>query len=1256
MYTYEQVLESSKKYFNGNELSAKVFVDKYALKNNDGEYLELTPEDMHRRIAKELARIERGKFQEPLSEDFIFSKLDRFLELIPQGSPMYGIGNYYQYATLSNCYVIASPSDSYGGIMKADEEIAQLSKRRGGVGCDISNLRPKDAAVKNAARTTSGAVSFMERFSNTLREVGQYGRRGAGMITISVHHPDILDFVNVKRDLTKVTGANISVRLTNEFLEAVDKGTDYELRYPVVGKPEISKMVDARQVWSKIIDSAHAMAEPGLLFWDNIIKESPADCYKEDGFETISTNPCITGDTLVLVADGRGHVPIKQLVEEGKDVDVFCFDQDRRLSISKMRNPRVSGYNQPIYKVLLENGHTIKVTGNHKFLSTNGEYFQAKDLVPGDSLEITSVYDSETHNNNVYRYRVLSNRSNNIFEHKLIAEYNYGVHSQNYEVHHIDHNPKNNNPKNLIYIDRQDHANYHSIGLNNSNAKSVDNDELKKYAITLTKKLGRRFSHKEWVQFAKKNNLPMHFTQYRRSKCGNITDLAKLAALECGVDHLNEDPRVVKTYKNMLDMGYDCEIKDGTVFVYKECENCKSNFTVEHSRRERSFCSIKCSSNYNKDIYRDENTKKLNDYFNNKSKSTKNDQVKIFNDLKFKLQREPFLKEWVAECKESKIPFRFKTKYGFKSYEELKNIAANFNHRVVSVQKVGFDNVYTGTVDNHHNFFVGGWEEYTKGGHRKFIYINNLQCGELPLSAGDSCRLLALNLFSFVDNPYTNKAEFNFDRLYKSAQIAQRLMDDIIDLELEAIDRILDKIKSDPENEDVKHREITLWSNIRKACENGRRTGTGITALGDTMAACNIKYGSNESVEFSEKIYQTLKLGCYRSSVDMAKELGAFPVWDKEKEEDHPFLNRIKDENLDLWEDMQKYGRRNISLLTTAPTGSLSIEAGIKVQDKVYHNTTSGIEPLFMTGFTRRKKGNPGDKNFRSDFVDQNGDHWMEFTVYHEPVLAWHSVNQDKNIEENPYSDCCASQIDWINRVRIQSRANLHVDHSISATVNLPESVSKEEVSSIYLEAWKSGCKGITVYRDNCRTGVLVNKTEEKNEAITKTKAPKRPKSLPCNVYHITVKGIPYFVLIGLLNNEPYEVFAGKNKNGNWIVPPSVTNGIVTKKSRGKYHAAFNDGTELLPITAFCEDEEEALTRLVSTALRHGADLSFLVHQLEKANGDMQSFSKCIARALKKVIKDGTVVSGEECPECQNQLVRQEGCISCMNCGFTKCG
>lgn len=803
-------------YFHGAELPAQVWTDKYALRDPDDKVVEATPDDMHRRMAREFARVERVKFKHPLTEDEIYELFKGFGPIIPQGSPMYGIGNPRP-VSLSNCFVTGTdpvPCDSYGGIMRVDEHLVQISKRRGGVGTDLSHIRPAELPTNNSSRKATGVVPIMRRYSNTIREVGQSGRRGALLLSISVHHPEVLEFSRIKLDPKEVTGANVSVRLTDEFLKAVRADGEYEQRWPVdSAEPVIRRTAKARDVWMAIIAAAHARAEPGLLFWDNILRESPADCYAKHGFRSISCNPC----------------------------------------------------------------------------------------------------------------------------------------------------------------------------------------------------------------------------------------------------------------------------------------------------------------------------------------------------------------------------------------------------------------------------------------------------AELILCLHDSCRLLLVNLFSCVVDPFAPQAHFDWAALTKYARLAQRLMDDLVDLELEMVDRIIAKVESDPEPEPVKRPELELWRDVRKKCELGRRTGTGQTALGDAMAAVGIRYGSDESIAFAERVYRTLKLGAYRESVEMARELGPFPVWDPALEKDNPFLNRIRDEDPDLYADMQRVGRRNIALLTTAPTGSVSLLAG---PDPKYAGTTSGIEPLFVDApYVRRKKVNHGDKAARVDFTDVTGDQWTHHEVFHPKLKQWMDVTGETDWRKSPYRGCCAEDLDWRKRVRLQAAAGRHLDHSISSTLNVPADITVEQVAVIYETAWEEGCKGITVYRKGCRDGVLVDKP---TPSMPKTNSPKRPRDLPCDVHHTRIKGNDHFVVIGLLEGHPYEVFAGADPRG---IFKNVEKGRLRKVSRGHYDLipAGADDTPRPDIASLLTDEQEAVTRLTSTALRHGAPLVHVVEQLSKVRGDLTGFARAVGRVLRRYVADGAKVSGTTCEKCGGVLIFQEGCQRCQSCGASRC-
>ena len=819
--TYEDALRDSCEYFGGDELAASVFVTKYALTDLEGNLVESNPDQMHKRLAREFARIE-SKYKNPMSEEEIYNLFKGFKYVVPQGSPMSGVGNKYQYQSLSNCFVVDSPKDSYGGILKADQEQVQIMKRRGGVGFDISSIRPSGLRTSNAAKTTDGIGVFMERFSNSCREVAQGGRRGALMLTISVHHPDIETFINIKRDLTKVTGANISIRLTDEFMNAVKEQKDVQLRFPVEKDAEhiVSTEVSAEKIWDSIIESAHTSAEPGLLFWDNVLKYTPAQAYADVGFDTISTNPC----------------------------------------------------------------------------------------------------------------------------------------------------------------------------------------------------------------------------------------------------------------------------------------------------------------------------------------------------------------------------------------------------------------------------------------------------SEITLSAYDSCRLLLLNLTSFVKNPFTENAMFDENLFADYSQKAQRLMDDLIDLEIECVDKIIQKISDDPEDEDVKAIELNMWKKIKNAALAGRRTGLGLTGLGDTLAMLGSTYGSKESIEITEKVYKVLALSAYKSSCQLAEERGAFEVYDFEKEANHPFIQRLFESDPELQVLHQTHGRRNIALTTTAPCGSVSMLT----------QTTSGIEPPFMLKYTRRKKVNPSDPEAQVDFVDELGDKWQEFTVYHHGFKHWMNTTNKTEIEDSPYHLATANEIDWMSAVDVQAAAQKWVCHAISKTINLPNEVTVEDVKKVYWHGWEQGLKGVTVYRDGSRSGVLVS-SDDKDKSIedfTERAAPKRPPVLECDIHQATIKGSRWTILVGLLDGKPYEVIGGLSDFVE--ISKKFTKGKIVKRLRkttnSLYDLHFGEPDEETVIKSlvnvFDNPNYAGFTRTISLALRHGAPVQYLVEQLQKdKDSDMFSFSKVIARTLKKYIADGTLYGTKFCSECgsEGSLVYQEGCVTCANCGYSKC-
>ena len=836
-YTQEQAFDASSEYFQGDELAARVWINKYALKDSHGNIFEKTPDDMHRRIAKEIARVEQ-KYANPLTEEDIYESIKNFKYIVPQGSPMAGIGNPYQIASLSNCFVIGNKgdSDSYGGIMKIDQEQVQLMKRRGGVGHDLSHIRPKGSPVKNSALTSTGIVPFMERYSNSTREVAQDGRRGALMLSVSINHPDSEDFIDAKMEQGKVTGANVSVRIDDKFMEAVRDGENYTQKYPIFSdNPKYTNEIEAQKLWKKIVHNAWKSAEPGILFWDTIIKESVPDCYADLGYKTVSTNPC----------------------------------------------------------------------------------------------------------------------------------------------------------------------------------------------------------------------------------------------------------------------------------------------------------------------------------------------------------------------------------------------------------------------------------------------------GEIPLCPYDSCRLLAINLFSYVEEPFTKEAFFNFDLFKKHIAIAQRIMDDIIDLELEKIDAIIEKIDNDPEVDEVKAVERNLWVNIQTKANEGRRTGIGITAEGDMLAALGIKYASPEGVDFSVKVHKTLAIEAYRASVNAAKDRGAFAIFDSEREKNNPFILRLKEEDEKLYYDMLEHGRRNIALLTIAPTGTTSLMT----------QTTSGIEPVFLPVYKRRRKVNPNDKNVRVDFVDEVGDSWEEYVVFHHRFKQWMEVNGfntqkdysqaeiNKLIKKSPYFQATSNDVDWMSKVKMQGAVQKWVDHSISVTINLPNDATEELVGKLYMQAWQEGCKGVTVYRDGSRSGVLISNEEKEEEDVLTAFPTKRPESLMADVVRFQNSKDKWIAFIGLIDDKPYEIFTGFADDEDGImIPRWVNEGAIIKNrnedgsSRYDFQYKNKRGykTTIEGLSHKFNPEFWNYAKLISSTLRHGMPIENaveLINSLQLDSESINTWKNGVARALKRYVADGTEVRKQKCESCNyTQLIYQEGRLTCKDCGSSKCG
>lgn len=1065
MATHQEVYDAAMEYYGGDDLATKTWVDKYALRDLDGDYKEMTPDDMHRRLAGEFARIEK-KYKNPRSEEEIYQSLRLFNEIVPQGSPMAVIGNPYQVVSAANCVLIESPEDSIHSIMDAGKNLAQLFKRRCGCGICLSNLRPEGTVVNNAARTTTGAWSFADFFSNVCRMIGQNSRRGALAITLDVRHPDVFKFAAMKKDLTKTTGANISIKFTDGFMEAVRDDKEFTLQWPVESKnPKITRVIRARDLWEVVVKSARDSAEPGVLFWDTICRELPADYYAEDGFKTNGINPCFAGDTMIAVADGRNAVSIKQLAEEGLDVPVYSVDPVTGiLSIKQGRSPRITGCEKPLVRVWLDNGTYIDTTATHGFMLRDGTKRCAEELVPGDSLSPFYKKSERIKKGGSRYYRVYTDtrtpQEKKIYEHRLIARYFY--------------------------------------------------PDLWEETYNSAKTSG-------WV----KGGLVVHHKDY---------------------DSLNNHPQNLE------------------ILSFK-------NHAKLHSSKDAGYV---------------------------------------------------------------------------------------YNHRVAKVEPLaGLHTVYNITVDDNHTVAVVVPTKNKKG-EVEYTGVNTFQCSELTLNFWGSCCLTTVNLYGFVRNRFQEDAYFDYQRFNECVRLAQRVLDDIIDLEIENIDRIL-KVADSPD-------EKRVWRNLKQSCEKGRRTGLGTFGLADALACLGLRYDSEEAIEQARLIFEAFRNASYSESVNLAKERGPFPVWDWEKEKKCPFIKRLP---VALRKDIKKFGRRNIANMTNAPTGSVAI---------VSFNRSSGIEPVFRNFYTRRKKINHDDEQTRVDFVDHMGDKWQEFNVFHKNAADWLKQQDPEWDGETDVSlpdfFICSDEIDWGKGVEIQGVIQQYIDHAISRTVNLPEGTTVETVSSVYMKAWEQGLKGVTVYVEGTRAGVLISKgsckeADGRPKTVKRTHAPRRPPVLPCDIYHGRVQNEQWTIVVGLLGNEPYELFGGPSEEAG--IPKSAKQGYLTKISRGKNknqynltYTKYNEEVVLEDVgNAFENSAYGTFTRVLSLSLRHGTPIQHMVEQLRKDQSEaLTSLSAVLGRALKKYIQDGTIVSSARsgCGRCgSSNLKYSDGCPVCLSCGHTRC-
>ena len=1195
-YPKQEIEKATLKYFKGDELATDVWIRKYCLKDTNN-YYELTPDDMHHRLAKELARIE-VKYEKPLSEDEIYETLKEFKRIVPQGSPMSGIGNDFQVVSLSNCFVIGNnnDSDSYGGIIKLDQELVQLMKRRGGVGLDLTFIRPSGSPVKNSAITSTGVVPFMERYSNSTKEVAQDGRRGALMESISIKHPDSEKFIDAKLTQGKVTGANISVRIDDEFMNAAIQGTTYQQQFPILSdNPSTVKQIDAQKLWKKIIYNAWKSAEPGILFWDAVMRESIPDCYSDLGYKTTSTNPCVSEDTLILT--DNGYFPIIELI--GKKVNVW-----NGLEFTEVV-PSITGYNQKILKVTFSDGSELKCTPYHGFYTWEGFdrdgksiKKEAKDLIIGDKLE-------------KYEFPILNrNLGHSITFNDSITEYECKHPYYSLGFFAGDGTVKHNKPYIQLYGEKKNLINMFDVA--GEISENIENNKIS-FLINLPP-IASALGFNEAKKYVPKINdsvLPVTYHDTLAWLAGLIDSDGSRNSEEGSISISSIDRELLMNIKlHVLNTfgvnGCVLDEKEGGLKEIKGHE-------YETNKSYRLIISAY-------------NVKKLYDL------GLRTFRVKI------------------DDVNPNRDAGRFIT---VKSIEEIEDA----------------EKVYCFTEE--------------KRGRGCFNGVVTSNCGEIPLCNDDSCRLLTINLYGYVINPFTKEAIFDWKLFEKDAQIAQRYMDDIVDLEIEKIDAILNKIKLDPEDEFIKLYEFKLWERIQDKTKRGRRTGFGVTGEGDMLAALGFTYGTDKATDFSENVHETLKLNAYRSSVTMAKERGAFPIFDAKREVNNPFILRIKAKDPKLYADMILYGRRNIALLTIAPTGTASLMT----------QTTSGIEPVFLPFYLRRRKINPQEKDVRIDFTDEEGIAWQEYPVFHHKFETWLEINGynlteiksmpkeqfnitiSEIIKKSPYYKATSNDVDWVKKVEMQGRIQKHIDHSISVTVNLPKDISEEIVAKVYETGWKSGCKGITVYRDGSRSGVLISNNEKKDVEFHEIHAPKRPKKLKAEIHRFQNNLEKWVAVVGLKDGRPYEIFTGLVHNGISTLPLNlkdcevVKNVFDDKDNEGnpikvkRYDLEYvnNEGVKQvhMGLNQAFDPEYWNYAKFISGVLRHGMPVKYayqLIDSLNFKEDNINTWKNGVARTIKKYVKDGEKVKGK-CFNCGGEdLEFSEGCLICRNCGSSKCG
>ena len=1133
--------ENCLKFFNGDKLATQVWMSKYALKNLKGEYVESSPQDRYLAIAKELKRIDKNYKEHGFTEEDYYSYLVNRI-ITPAGSGLTGIANPFSLTSLSNCFVVSlNNEDSYGSIVKVDEEFVQIAKRRGGVGLDLSSLRYSKALVTNAAGTSTGAVSFVSRYSNSLREVAQEGRRGAGMLSLSVNYPDVEKFIDLKLDKKAATGANLSVRVTDEFMQAVECDGIHVLRYPTTlarisdgaNSSEFRKKVPAKDIWNKMMKAAHECAEPGVLFWDRIIQESPADCYPD--YQAESTNPCQPGYAPLLTPNGLTTMDNVSIGDQ-------IWSSEGWTTITN----KVSTGIKPVYKYQ---------TSKSIFYGTK----QHRIVENGIKIEVDNAKNIDLLRGNIIQCTILD--SQDIMDGLVFGDGS---------VHRASNN--------LVYL---------CIGKNDSDYfNSEIKDLIIKHRPGLTK-------------HAYEVNTTIDYTEIPNTYLRKIPERYKTSTI-----------RLVGFLRGLYSA-------NGSVCGNRITLKAASKFVVEDVQLMLNSIGIRSYITTNKatDVK-----------FNNGTYTCKQSY-----DLNITTDKDLFL-----------IHIGF-----LQNYKSLKVKPTIYSERSIacaiqSCEYIADELVYDITVDNStHTYWSGG--------------CNVSNCGEVPLSPYDSCRLLSVNATKFVRNAFTEDAYFDFDSFKTATEVATIMMDNIIDMEIEKIDAIITKIENDKESDETKATELTLWKKIRKACINGRRAGISAIGYGDMLAMLNIRYASNEGNLFCRDLQKKVALQAYITSVELAEDRGAFAVFDAELERENIFLNRLFENDKSILDKMRLVGRRNIALLTIPPVGSMSI---------LLENITSGIEPAFALIYKRKRKVIPTEENIT--FIDATGDCFQEYYVLHPKFKTWCELNEyipdlmsyDELIEVSklsPYYKATSSDLDPLKKIEMQGMVQKYVDHSISITHNLPESVTVEDVSKIYMAAWKAGCKGCTVYRDGSRDGILTVGTDKPKSVFEYRDSPKRPRDLPCDIFYPTINGERYIIMVGLYEHKPFEVFALKYSDN--YLHHLVPKGVLRKQKSRHYNLLAEDNKDLLIDnlgSKFELPEWNAITRLISWGLRHGGDITFAVEQLNEAEGVVTDVSKVLARTLKKYAKPTRKSTGN-CPECGGEMRGEGGCATCHNCGYSKC-